>query len=189
MLYNTVMAEISLRKVDKHEAAVVQLKVGIRMFFERKDPLAVHALAYNSQSILRDLGKKFGIRSSLLDALYIIDDFKEQYIKTVRGVANFFKHADRDPDAILEYNEDTAALVLFDAVILHWNFTKKPPDIPELQVLLVWMSLKYPDIVKEGAMKDIVNQISYITNADDYDCMLRAIDESYEMCRIKTSGG
>lgn len=69
------MANKSFRKIGKYEAALVQLKAGIRMFFERKDLVAVHALAYNAQCIFHDLGKKSGIKSMDLDATYIKDDF------------------------------------------------------------------------------------------------------------------
>ena len=50
--------------VTKLEAAERQLRVAIRMFFECKDMIAVHALATAAQEIFSELAKKHGQKES-----------------------------------------------------------------------------------------------------------------------------
>ena len=44
-------------KVTRLEAAERQLKVAVRLFFERRDLIAVHALAAAAQDIVRQFAK------------------------------------------------------------------------------------------------------------------------------------
>ena len=47
-------------KLTKLEVAERQLRVAIRLFFERKDAVAVHTLAAASRDLLNDLAKRKG---------------------------------------------------------------------------------------------------------------------------------
>lgn len=64
--------------------------------------------------------------------------------------------------------------------MLYWYNPENPLNITELQVFLVWISIKYPDIVKSEKFKEIVNPIPSNVGADDYDFMLGTIDECYK---------
>ena len=59
------MNEAPYETVTKLQAAERQLRVAIRLFFEGRDLIAVHALATGALQLLSDLGKKHGLTNAL----------------------------------------------------------------------------------------------------------------------------
>lgn len=84
--------------VTKLEAARRQLDQAIQLLFGGGDMLAVHTLAFASFRVLMDIfpheEDEFGKQ---IDAL-----IERMGWKHFSGVANFLKHADRDPDHVLD---------------------------------------------------------------------------------------
>jgi hypothetical protein len=60
---------------------------------------------------------------------------------------NFFKHAERDPDALLEFKPITTTYMLGDAVFTYEALTSERPPI--LRTFQMWMMIQNPDLVKE----------------------------------------
>lgn len=77
--------------ISKVDAADRQLRVAIRLFFERKDLLAVHTLAAAAQGILTDLTRPKDIK-------IIFDRLDPDLRRAFRAAQNFLKHADKDPE-------------------------------------------------------------------------------------------
>jgi hypothetical protein len=77
--------------IDKFEAAQRQLDCAIRLWVADEDSLGIHTLAYAACCLLRDL----------------LGNQKAEVLRKFEGsqrfgeVPNFVKHADRDPDYIL----------------------------------------------------------------------------------------
>ena len=70
--------------VTRLEAADRQLRVAIRLFFERKDLIAVHTLTAAARGILRELARPRGIVG--IDAT--IERLSPEYQKMVRQAIN-----------------------------------------------------------------------------------------------------
>jgi hypothetical protein len=68
--------------ISKVEAADRQLRVAIRLFFERKDLLAVHTLAAAAQGILTDLARPKDIK-------IIFDRLDPDLRRAYRSAQNF----------------------------------------------------------------------------------------------------
>ena len=84
--------------VTKLEAAERQLRVAIRLFFERRDRIAVHALAVASQEILTRLAQARGIKGMLGYAgEWVFPEKKKELFDAFAKAQNFFKHAAKDP--------------------------------------------------------------------------------------------
>lgn len=100
--------------ITKSDAAVRQLGAAMRMWFREDDPVAIHTLAAASHEILHQLNKLGNHDPLLLDSDLIKDEYRKLWIDSVRKHANFFKHADRDPGAVIEFNVDiTQYLFIF----------------------------------------------------------------------------
>lgn len=88
-----------MKPISKTEAAARQLDTAIDLYFADADSLAVYTLAYASFKILFDVyphrqGDGF---ADQLDEIIAAEGWKR-----MSRTANFLKHADRDPDTLLE---------------------------------------------------------------------------------------
>lgn len=61
---------------------------------------------------------------------------------------NFFKHADRDRDDVLDFNPEVTAFCLFDCADMYQKLTGR--NLREAAIFLVWFGLKYPDLLVPG---------------------------------------
>src|SRR5262245_19997574 len=78
-------------EIDKFEAAQRQLDCAIRLWLADEDSIAIHTLAYAACGLLRDL---FGSQNrEVLSKFEVSQKFGE--------IPNFLKHADRDPEYVL----------------------------------------------------------------------------------------
>ena len=78
-------------EVDKFEAAQRQLDCAIRLWLVDEDSIAIHTLAYAACCILRDLFDSQ--KREVLGKFEVSQKFGE--------IPNFLKHADRDPEYVL----------------------------------------------------------------------------------------
>jgi hypothetical protein len=98
------MTKIQMNKMD---VARRQLDAAIRMTFGGEDPIAVHSVAAAGYQIIRDICKRRGDidgYNHLID--WISPGQQRQFWQAINRSANFFKHADRDANAIHEMNEE-----------------------------------------------------------------------------------
>jgi len=139
-------------KVSKIDAAERQLVTAVNIFFEDKDPVSVHTLASASQDLLRGLGKTKGIKSFIKDDLEkIIKPEKAEEVWILFNAAqNHFKHANRDPDSILDFLPKSSEYVIWDSCLMLEKFKKIPHD---LKIYVLWFRVNnldiFPPIKKE----------------------------------------
>lgn len=127
----------------KLEAARRQLDAGIRMLFCKDDPLAVHTLAFASYGLFSDLAKVSGQSETYIR---LKEDSKlsegGEFWADLKKLANFLKHADRDPEAHIsgipeEFNEATLLICCF--------FLRELDQLmsPESKALWLWHHALY----------------------------------------------
>jgi hypothetical protein len=85
-------------KITKIDGARRQIETAIELYFDNKDSLSVHTLAWAAFKVLFDLYPHHN--SDGFDAQLDAILGKEGW-QSMSGVANFLKHADSDPDAFL----------------------------------------------------------------------------------------
>jgi len=162
--------------LSKLQAAQRQLRVAIRLFFEHRDLVAVHTLGAAAQDILRDLARPRGIKSIFKDNENIRPEYRERLGSIFREAQNFFKHADRDPDAQLKFYFGATQFYLLDAALLYVMLTGR--QFPEVTGLLGWSLVKFPDIVVKGS--ELERQYRGLLrpgiNPDNFEAILAAID-------------
>lgn len=94
-------------RLGKEEVAVRQLDTAIRLLFDGGDIVSVHTLACAAANVFRDILKAQGgetWRDAIIESHPGMQ--REVYATLVRA-HNFFKHADRDPQAELQFDENT----------------------------------------------------------------------------------
>lgn len=131
-------------RLAKLEVARRQLVTAIRLFFDEADSVSVYTLAQAASEVLDALCQHSGtirFRSEMAKAT----GHSERQIKAIAEFGkNFFKHADRDPEAELEqFTDDLNDHILMMAT---FDFGELSPVKPvEVQVFQVWYFAVYPE--------------------------------------------
>jgi hypothetical protein len=142
-------------KISKLDAARRQLREAICLFFERRDIIAVHTLSAAALQILHDLAKARGDKSFVKDNPMIRPEYKKEVLRKINEAENFFKHADSDPDKILEFRPEVTCFFLFDALDLYQKLTGKM--FHEGKIYLVWFAASYPTLILGREFMDKLN--------------------------------
>ncbi len=112
------------KKITKLEAASKQLETAIELFFSQGDETAIHTLAAAAYEILKDLSFKkrlSGIVKNKKLNQFILRNgpIGKKNANKIFSAANFFKHADIDPELSLEFDPDLTQVILYEACRLH----------------------------------------------------------------------
>lgn len=158
---------LQLTKINVAEALI---KTAVRLFFEDGDPVPVYSLANAAREILTSVGTHEGV-TTLLHALAARDGKTLQELTTEsRKIANFFKHADRDPEATIEFREDEVDALL---AVACQDFGRITGGMPvEAQIYEVWVySLAYAKVSEaplrgQRIIKLAIRQFPGIRTAD-----------------------
>jgi hypothetical protein len=103
---------IVLTKIDIAEA---QLRAAVRMFFEGGHPAPVYTLANAAREIVTSIANQIGIETGAQDVSSIMGITTKDFVGPLVWAANFFKHADRDAEAMLMFDEDDVRYMLIVA--------------------------------------------------------------------------
>lgn len=102
---------------SKIDSARLQIDQAISLYFYDSDVVSIHTLTQAARGILSNLLNRANKKSS--EDLFI-DQVKSQYRKRMRILLrkhqNYFKHAEVDTDALIEFNDEINDLIIFSAV-------------------------------------------------------------------------
>lgn len=139
--------------ITKLDAARRQLKEAIRLWFQDGDPVAIHCLACSAHEIIHDLNQKKKGRDLLYDSVVIKDEYQKDWARRLKAPYNFFKHADKDADDVLEFDPRlTQAFILFSIMGLQ-ILGQKGDEIS--RAFVFWIFLHQPDLLTEKGRKFI----------------------------------
>ena len=99
-------------------AASRQLDISIELLFSDREPLAVRTLAAAAHAVFADLVEHKRPGESWRNRL--IQDSglsRDAAINVLNGASNFLKHADRDPEAELSFEEEENDYLIFFATL------------------------------------------------------------------------
>jgi hypothetical protein len=88
---------------------------------------------------------------------FVRPEKREFFRSLVNSAENFFKHADRDPEAVLEFHPAATPFYIADAVALYTKLGGN--DLPAFRVFQVWYALNYPDVLVQGEMKEAAQKL------------------------------
>jgi hypothetical protein len=143
--------------INKLDAARRQLQTAITLWFTDGDPVSTHALAFAAYEIIHTVSKKRDRRDLLFDSDLIKDEYRSEFNKALKRHANFFKHADRDADSVIEFDPTLSEwFVLFAILGLELLGDRKSTE----EVAFVrWLHIHRPDILTpqgKQALADLV---------------------------------
>src|SRR5260221_9419244 len=134
-------------KISKLEAARRQLVTAIRLYFANGDVVSTHTLAAAAFEILRDLDAHGPKTGTLFDHMErnIKPEYVETFRKLIRKPGNFFKHANKDPERVLEYYPSNPIAILWAASEKYNELANE--ELLETMALRSWFILQNPDIL------------------------------------------
>lgn len=131
--------------LSKLDVASRQLETAITLYFQDADPVSIHTLASAAHEIIETLNAKNAGEPTIRQQFR--NDIKPEYAKMffekLSSAKNFFKHADRDPEAAIEFSQFESEVVLLDACLTHKRLTKTRFPAPVMGTFLMWSALTW----------------------------------------------
>jgi len=135
-------------QLTKFDVAERQLLQAIRLFFSGGDAVSVHTLSEAAAQVLYDTRDNHGgVTSIFRDSDRIRPERKKEWLQHLFCSRNFFKHANKDPNATHEFKLSFNHFSLLDAVNMY--AAAKKSWTPETLIFFSWFSLSYPGILKD----------------------------------------
>ena len=120
----------------KIEAAEAQLRAAVRMFFEDKDLVPIVTLANAVREVMGQIGEYLDVKTVQQEVAKSRGKSVAELTEPLRKMANFFKHADKDPRAKIIFEENDVEVLLFFAC---HDFGRVAKGMPiEAQVFEAW---------------------------------------------------
>lgn len=153
--------------ISKQHAAHVQLDMAIKLYFEHLDLVSAYTLAAAADGILegiyknqRDeiLSKQFArkkpedrLRFAMSEEFEILikSQHFDEAVKALRHPQNFFKHADKDPDGVLEFHAGDRTQGIIMGAIMNYTLIFDECS-PAMNVFFNWIMIGNPKLIKEG---------------------------------------
>jgi hypothetical protein len=148
--------------IDKLDIVRRQIKEAVRLFFEQRDAVVIHTIVASAHQILFDLGESKGIASVVKNTAALKGDEIQSFLHSINYPYNFFKHADRDPDAKINVGplERFTQDFIMDAIVMLQRLCGNIPT--EAKVYWVWFVSKYreefDDCPADGEIKKMQEQ-------------------------------
>ena len=144
--------------ISKLDAAKRQLETAIRLYFSNGDPVSIHTLTAAAHNIIRDVTKRRGnelmlVKDQLLE--YLKPDFRKIFKEKLNEAENFFKHADRDHEATLNFNPDRSEFLIIDACSQYCKLTGEDP--PLFQIYRGWFMANNQDLFTSPVQTQVLN--------------------------------
>ena len=145
--------------MGKLEAARRQLRTAISLWFKGGDSVAIHTLAFAAYEIIHTISVKRdpNRRDLLFDTAWVKDEYRRDWNQCIRREANFFKHADRDGDSVIDFNPEFAQWFIFFA-ILGRELCGETASMEE-SAFKWWFQTTRPDLLTEEGCKFLAEQM------------------------------
>jgi hypothetical protein len=147
--------DIAIR-ISKLDVARRQLRTAITLWFGDGDPVSIHTLACAAYEIIHFISRKRGVRRDLLfDTLVVKDEHQGAWAKLLKKPANFFKHANNDADATIDFKPTSSeGFIMFSLFAL--GLLQEPLESEE-SAFLSWFCFHKPHFLTEVGRERFVN--------------------------------
>lgn len=171
-------------KISKLDAARRQLDSAIRLWFSSDDPVTIHALVWAAYQIIQDINNKKGDKSITLLELtrsIVKPEHVEDAMRHLRKAMTFFKHANRDPHDILEFNPEESEHIMLLAIKGIESLGEQVSDVQ--RVFILWTNIHVPEYFDSSTFKDklspqVVQQMRSIKKPDFLEAGLLGLVET-----------
>jgi hypothetical protein len=101
-------------RLGKLDAARRQMEAAIALFFQNGDPVAIHTLASAAYDVIDNVNQSWGGKEMFVKRRYTRLPGRLTRAE-LNSVQNFFKHADNDPEAEIEFFPEMTEPIMADA--------------------------------------------------------------------------
>ena len=132
-------------KVSKLDAARRQILTAIRLYFNHGDIVPMHTLAAAAFKITQNIcDSNPSLPDSLTDWIdeLVKPEAKKMFWRKLHETANFFKHAENDPDAVHTFYPEQTENLLFFAVYQYRQLTGE--WAAEIRLFSTWYMMLHP---------------------------------------------
>lgn len=130
-------------RITKLDAARRQLETAVVLYFHEADPVSIHTLTSAAYEVLRNVNRARNGAQMIKDWApeMIKPEYAKEFKDRLNEAQNFFKHANRDAEATLEFQPGETELLLLDAV---WTYRRLAGErLPLLGVFETWGFLTF----------------------------------------------
>jgi hypothetical protein len=126
-------------KVEKLEAARRQMETAISLFFEERDPVAIHTLAAAAYDVIDGINEHRKGNPMFVKRRYTELPGKVDR-KTLNDTQNFLKHADKGPERTLDFFPDLSEMLIVDACRTYRDLTGE--TVPLFEAFSRWVTCR-----------------------------------------------
>ena len=135
---------------DKPKVLRSQLDSAVRLVSLEDDFVAAHSIVMACEELFRTWYVQNNLFVDFDYRIFIKDEYHKEYLKTIRADYNFFKHADRDLDDVIEVDHEHFHRRNEVLLFLHIaGYRKVFGEIsPVMTAYFQWATIAYPDFIK-----------------------------------------
>ena len=171
--------------VTKLDAARKQLRVAISLWFQDGDGISIHTLAGAAHQIITDINRNRGGKGILFDSPIFKDEYRKQAIARLRKEINFFKHADEDPDGVIDFAPKMSEMFIMGALL--GLETLGISHEPVEAAFITWFAFHHPELLTEKGRKYFVERLSAYDAINIKEMSPREYFERYLIVRERLS--
>jgi hypothetical protein len=168
------MERPKVERLTKIETATRQLETAITLFFNGGDSVSIHTLTAAAYEVLRDVCRPRGIFSHTKDSPYIRPEKRKEAMSIFNKAQNFFKHAQKDPDAIFDFKAEATSFLIIDAIELYSRLTGSL--FAAANVFRMWFALKYPDLIMGPFHALVIEARKQEIDPEDFELMSKLLE-------------
>ncbi len=144
------MSATEPERLTKLDVVQRQLRTAVRMFFENRDAVSTYTIAAAVEGVLAGLLKRQGKLHPFRESDFIKNGMEAEFNRILNEPQNFFKHANTDPDSVLEFPAMALEHPLFQCVVLYNIYRGR--DLREGFLFFIWFGAHHPDLIYEGTL-------------------------------------
>ena len=144
------MKQATVLHISKLDAARRQLEVAMRLYFFDDDPVSIYTLGAASYGVLRDYAVSKGVELQTAEQgilRRVVPGKKRELLAAMRRHQNFFKHADKDSDSLIDFDPESIEFLLFDGAVAYSQLTSE--TTPTMAAFNLWWQYRHRDLIKE----------------------------------------
>jgi hypothetical protein len=172
-------------RIPKLEAARRQLRVAISLWFQDGDEVAIHTLACAAHQIIHDINQHRGGAELLFNNLNFREEYRGEVIKWFKKEMNFFKHADKDPEGVIDFDPKLTEMFIM-ASLMGIELFGLRHDSTE-GAFIMWYGLKNPQYLTEKGRRQSVEGLTVEQKKGFSDMSARQFFEQYKLARERFS--
>lgn len=144
-------------RISKLEAARRQLDTAIQLWFADADIVSVCTLAYAAYEIIHVISKGKRKSTLLFDSDVIREEYRNDWSKWLKGNANFFKHANRDPSGEMDFNPVVSEMLIIFTIR---GLFESGVKLNDCEVAFNhWQCFQNPNLIADASFKRFVQSL------------------------------